>query len=124
MTKVRWVAGFSPAASRLLQHIEHSLHHLPGTQDAHRIMHFDTQAHRIRYGIPICVTFSPDESHNLFMIRVSRTSRNDLVFKSVAYNPERRHSARDAPDLNDNSDDVVVMVSMEDVLQGLPSFDV
>ena len=87
-------------------------------------MNFDTQAHRIRYGTPMFVTFSPDETHNLLMIRVSRTLRIDLVCQSSAYKSERRHYARDAPDSNGNSDDVVMMVSKEDVLQTLPSYDV
>ena len=45
-------------------------------------MRFATQAYRIKYGTPIFVTFSPDESHNLLMIRLSRTRRSDPVFKS------------------------------------------
>ena len=58
-----------PAALRLLQHIEHSCRQLPSTQEAYRIMHFDTQAHRILYDTPIFVALSPDQSHNLLTTR-------------------------------------------------------
>ena len=47
LTKVRWVEGLSPAAHRLLQNIEHATRNLPGTQEARRLMRFDTQALRI-----------------------------------------------------------------------------
>lgn len=63
MTTLRWVPGFSPAALRLLQNMEHYGRTLPGTMEARRMMRFDTQAHRIRYGTPIFVTCSFNESH-------------------------------------------------------------
>ena len=80
MTKVRYVPGLCPAAQNLLQNIEHTSRRLPGTQETRRLMRFDTHANRVRYGVPIFVTFSPDEAHNLLMIRLSRTRRNDPVF--------------------------------------------
>ena len=43
-------------------------------------MRFDTHAYRVRYGVSLFVTLSPDESHNLVMIRMSRTRRSDPVF--------------------------------------------
>ena len=81
-TKVRWVEGLSPAAHRLLQNIAHASRTLPGTQEARRLMRFDTQALRILFGVPVFVTFSPDESHNLRMIRLARVRENDSVFAS------------------------------------------
>ena len=45
-----------------------------------RVMRFEIQGYRIRYGVPIFVTFSPDEAHNMLMIRLSRTRRNDPIF--------------------------------------------
>ena len=85
ITKIRWVPGLSAAAHRLLQNIEHTCRRLPGTMEARRMMRFYTQAHRIRYGTPMFVTFWPDESQNLLMIRFSRTRKNDLVFHNVTF---------------------------------------
>ena len=65
LTKVRWVEGLSPAAQRLLQHIEHASRNLPGSQEARRLMRFDTQALLVLNGVPIFVTCSSDESHSL-----------------------------------------------------------
>ena len=77
MTKIRFVPGLSEAAKRLLQNIEHTSRKIPGTQEVRRVMRFDIQGYRIRYVVPIFVTFSPDEAHNMLMIRLSRTRRND-----------------------------------------------
>ena len=40
-------------------------------------MRYDTHAFRITHGVPLFVTLSPDEKHNLLMIRFSRARRND-----------------------------------------------
>ena len=82
MTKVRNINGLSEAAQLLLKNIEHASRKLPGTQETRRIMRFQTQAFRIKYGTPLFITFSPDESHNIFMVRLSRTRRYDPVFQS------------------------------------------
>ena len=66
MTKLRYVATLSGAARKLLANIEHTSRRLPRTQEIRRLMRFDTNAMSIRYGVPIFVTFSPDEAHNLF----------------------------------------------------------
>ena len=68
LTKVRWVEGLSPAAQRLLQSNEHASRILPGSQEARRLMRFDTQALPILYGVPIFVIFPPDEGHKSFVI--------------------------------------------------------
>ena len=70
MTKVRYVSGLSKAAQRLLQNIEHTSRKIPGTQETRRLMRYDTHANRVRYGVPIFVTFSPDDAHNMLMLRL------------------------------------------------------
>ena len=87
MTKVCYVPGLSEAAHLLLKNIGHTCRKLPGTQETRRLMRFITQAYRIRYGTAIFVTFSPDESHNLLMVRLSRTRRNDPVWQNEKKNP-------------------------------------
>ena len=82
MTKVKYVNNLSEAAQILLKNIEHASRKLPGTQETRRIMRFQTQAFRIKYGTPLFITFPPDESHNILMLRISRTRRNDPVFQN------------------------------------------
>ena len=57
MTKVRYINGLSEAAQVLLKHIEHASRKLPGTQETRRIIRFQTQAFRIKYGTPLFITF-------------------------------------------------------------------
>ena len=83
MTKVRHVANLSVAAKALLQHIEHTSRKLAGTQETRRQMRFDTHAMRVRYGVPIFVTLTPDEGHNLIMLRLFRTRRKDPVLSGA-----------------------------------------
>ena len=123
MTKVRYVSGLSDAAHVLLKNIEHTSRKLPGTQETRRLMRFATQAYRIRYGNAIFVTFSPDESHNLLMIRLSRTRRNDPVWQSRTAGPLRRHAERDSSDLNVGPDDQMLCVSVEEMYNSLPYYD-
>ena len=104
MTKLRYVLGLTKAAKKLLQNIEHTSRRLPGTQEVRRLMRFNTNAMRIRYGVPIFVTFSPDEAHNLLMIRLSRTRRNDPVFAEGSDPVGRLYCGRNAPHLGDLSD--------------------
>ena len=80
MTKVRYTPGLSAAAKRLLQNVEHTSRKIAGTQETRRQMRFDTNANRIRYGVPIFVTFTPDEAHNCLMLRLSRCRQNEPVF--------------------------------------------
>jgi hypothetical protein len=97
MTKIRYVTGLSEAAQKLLRSIEHTSRKIAGTQETRRIMRFDTKAHCVRYGVPIFVTFSPDESNNLLMIRLSRTRRNDSVFAEKCDGQGKVFAARVLP---------------------------
>ena len=58
-------------------------------------MRFITQAHRIKYGIAICVTFTPDEKHDLFAARLSCTRQTDPVWHNSDLKPNRRYARRD-----------------------------
>ena len=86
-------------------------------------MRFAIQAYRIKFGNPIFVTFSPDESHNLLMIWLSRTRQNDPVWKSDTNRPLRRHAGRNTPELTAVSEDKVFTISVEDMCNTLPSYD-
>ena len=45
------------------------------------MMRFETNAGRIRRGVPIFITFSPDEKHNVLMLRLHRSRANDPIHK-------------------------------------------
>ena len=77
LTKVRYAIGLPDASRRLLQNLEHSTKQIPGTHEVRKIMRYDTNAGRVRRGVPIFVTFSPDEKHNLLMLRLLRCRQND-----------------------------------------------
>ena len=70
LTKLKFVPGLSPVARRILDNAEATTRKMAGTQETRRQMRFDTNALRVKYGVPIFVTFSPDEKHNLLMIRL------------------------------------------------------
>ena len=123
MTKVNYVPGLSEAAHTLLKNIAHTSRKLPGTQETRRLMRFITQAYRIRYGIAIFVILSPDESHILLMIRLSRTRRNDPVWKHSAAQSVRRFGDWNEPELNVDTGDCVFGVSADDLASFVPTYD-
>ena len=121
MTKLRFVPGLSAAAKRLLQNIEHTSRKLPGTQETRRLMRFDTHAYRVRYGVSLFVTFSPDESHNLLMLRMSRTRRSDPVFADGRDVVGAEFCGRKQPAFGqDLGDDVVLHMPVEELRRTLP----
>ena len=74
-------------------------------------MRYDTQAYRVCYGVPIFVTFTPDEAHNLIMLRMSRTRRNDAVFAGGNDEVGRQFASRRAPALcKDYEDDIFLSI--------------
>ena len=77
LTKVRWATGLTDAGRKLLQNLEYVSSQIPGTMEIRKMMRFATHAGRIRRGVPIFVTWSPDEKHNTLMLRLSRSRRND-----------------------------------------------
>jgi len=123
MTKVRYVAGLSSAAMRLLQNIEHTSRKLPGTQETRRIMRFDTNASRVRFGVPIFVTFTPDEAHSMIMVRLSRNRRNDPVHYQDPVG--EKCAGRETPSIETTvaEDDVEMEIPIADLMAFLPSHD-
>ena len=124
MTKVRYVKGLSTAAAqRVLSKLEHTLRRLQGTQETLRLMRFDIHALRVRYGIPIFVTFSPDESHSILMVRLSRTRRNYPVFQSKVAQGLQNFCGADAPKLIVKEGDAIFSVSAQALLDKSPDYD-
>ena len=79
VSKLQYVPGLKPMARKLLQNMRHTAQGLPGTQEARKRMRYEIQAMRIRYGVPLFVTFTPDESHQLLFIRMTRVRESDPV---------------------------------------------
>ena len=98
VTKLQYVRGLKPMARKLLKNMRHTAHGLPGTQEARKRMRFEIQAMRIRYGVPLFVTFTPDEAHQLLFIRMSRVRRSDPV-RSASVGQDFPAGAIDFPSL-------------------------
>ena len=79
VSKLRFVRGLKPMARKFLNNMRHTAQGLPGTQEARKRMRFEIQAMRIKYGVPLFITFTPDEAHQLLFIRMSRVRQCDPV---------------------------------------------
>ena len=123
MTKVRNIYGLSDAAHIILKNIEHASRKLPGTQETRRVMRFETQGFRIKYGTPLFITFSPDESHNVLMVRFSRTRRRDPVFQNADAKRLQQYCTSDVPQMKIKEGDVIFSVSTPKLLEKLPDYD-
>ena len=76
-TKVRYAVHLNEAGKRLLQNLEHTSRQINGTNEVRKLMRYETNAGRIRRGVPIFITLSPDEKQNVLMLRMHRSRRND-----------------------------------------------
>ena len=70
-------------------------------------------------GVPICVTFSPDEKHTVLMLRLSRSRAQDPANEKD--DVSRRMGGRQQPDME--RDYVELGVPISDLLQDIPSCD-
>ena len=77
LSKVRLVKTLSKPARRILDRVHTVAQNIEGTNEVRTIMRYDTHAFRIAHGVPLFVTISPDEKHNLLIMRLSRARRND-----------------------------------------------
>ena len=111
--------SLSEAARRLVQNLEHSGRQLKGTMEVRRLMRYETNAGRIRRGTPIFLTFSPDEKHNVLMLRLHRSRQRDPINSLDWQNA--KFGQRDLP--KQDEDYVQLGVSVQDVLDELPEYD-
>jgi hypothetical protein len=90
-TKVKYGVNLKEAGRRLLQNLEHTSRQLKGTMEVRKIMRYETNAGRVRRGVPIFVTFSPDEKHNVPMGAVQKcfsVSRQQCPFRFVSFSAQ------------------------------------
>ena len=98
----------------MLQNLEYTSRQIKGTMEVRKLMRFDTNAARIRRGVSIFVTFSPDEKHNLLMLRLHRSREHDPVHLVDENN--KRYGQRTEPPLD-------MEVSLDVLGAQLPTYD-
>jgi len=81
------------------------------------MMRFDTHAARIAQGVPLFLTLSPDEKHNLLILRLCRARQNDPVLKADTY--DKKFYQRLQPEL----DDELLRMSVDELKEKVPDFD-
>ena len=119
ISKLPYVRNLQPAARKLLQNMRVIGKALPGTQEARRRMRFEIEALRIKFGVPLFVTFSPDEAHQLLYVRLSRTRRSDPVRRAPAWE-EWISGDREFPHLAEGD---TMAIHIESLRRALPSWE-
>ena len=119
LTKVRYSPALTDAGRKLLDNLEYICAQIPGTMAIRKTMRFATHAGRLTKGVPIFVTWSPDEKHNVLMLRLSRTRRNDPLNRldKVAANFGGLYE----PSITNDAE--TLRLKKEDLLDYLPAYD-
>jgi hypothetical protein len=115
---VKYSTALTDAGRRLLRNLEHSSRQLKGTMEVRKITRFKTHAGRIRRGVPIFVTWSPDEKHNVLMIRMHRARANDPI-----HTMDQVEEIRTKAPTSMDQDSVTMAIPAEDVEKWLPNYD-
>ena len=118
ISKLAYVRHLRPAARKLLKNMRHTARGLPGTQEARRQMRFEIEAMRIRYGVPLFITVSPDEAHQWLFIRMSRTRCSDPV-RAASVWQEWTSGDRGFPPLDDG---ISFPIHLETFRRALPAW--
>ena len=116
-TKVKYALHLNEAGKRLLQNLEHTSGLLKGTMEVRRRMRYETNAGRSRRGVPIFVTFSPNEKHNVLMLRLHRSRVRDPIHKLDKEN--QRYGERLQPSLD--KDNLDMNIAVDEMREWLPS---
>ena len=83
-SKLKFAQSLDPIAKRLAAGASAVARKIEGTNEVRTLMRYDTHAARIAHGVPLFFTMSPDERHNLIMVRMSRSRRKDPVNRRAA----------------------------------------
>eukprot|EP00973_Karenia_brevis_P020105 2759731-Karenia_brevis.AAC.1 len=126
LSKVRYVKGLSEAAQKLLQRVRAVTRKIEGTNEVRTVMRYDTHAARIAQGVPLFLTLSPDEKHNLIMIRMCRARQKDPAISvtcegvdDLTAETNRRFYAIDHPPVDINME----TMSLEELKAVIPDHD-
>ena len=119
LTKVRKLPNLSEPARRILNRVQAVAQTIEGTNEVRTFMRYDTHAFRIAHGVPLFVTLSPDEKHNLLMLRLSRARRNDPAVNIKGSEMSKRMGALDQPAM----DTELATLSLEELRERIPTSD-
>ena len=82
---------------------------------------------RYVYGLPIFVTFAPDEGHDKLMVRLSRTRRGDAVFANGGDPLGQEYCGSRVPPTHSckesRSDDVLLGIPVAALISTIPSYE-
>ena len=96
--KVKYASNLNEAGRRLLKNLEHTTRQIKGTMEVRKMMRYETNAGRVRRGVPIFVTWSPDEKNNVLILRLHRSRRNDPIHELDKEN--KKFGARAMPNMD------------------------
>ena len=130
--KLRTAKKLSPPLSqlskRMLQSMEGTAKKIEGTHQTRSMMRYELCAYRVNKGLPIFITWSPNERHNALMIRMSRTRMSDPLAKHCKQhkhwgkiNEPRADGSKDDSNTNNT---VLGEVSVDALIDTLPNTDV
>ena len=95
---MKYASNVNEAGRRLLNKLEHTTRQIKGTMEVRKMMRYETNAGRIRRGVPIFVTWSPDEKHNVLMLKLHRSREKDPTHKLDKEN--KKFGARTLPNMD------------------------
>lgn len=120
INKLHLVPKLSKIAKSMLARVRAMTRKIPGTNEVCTLMRYDTHAARISQGTPIFLILSPDEKHNLILIRMCRTRKKDPANLGDAV--ASQWGERLKPSLHADAD-IVKKMSPEELAQIVPDFD-
>ena len=119
----------NPVAQRMVNSMQATFRKIEGTQEIRSLMRHDVTGYCVMMGMPIMVTFAPNEKNSTLMIRLSRTRRSDPMSKHDHHNISKWGGLY-APDLVEHpmypegcTVGEEVEVPMQDLLDILPTSD-
>ena len=101
---------------KIMQKVSALSQKIPGTNEVRTLMRFRTHAARIAQGVPIFVTWSPDEKHNLIMLRLNRAREND---PAVSRDFSKKYGSIYEPWINRD----LISMPLDEVFNIIPSYD-
>ena len=119
LSKVHLVKKLSEPARRILRRVHIVAQNIEGTNEVRTLMRYDTHAFRIVHGVALFVTISPDEKHNLLIIRFSRSRRKDPAVNVKGEEFAKKYGAINEPPL----DDVLTCLSLKELWERVPAGD-
>ena len=115
----------NPVASKMLDSVQATFRKIPGTQEVRMLMRHEITAFRVMYGMPLLITFAPNEKHNTLMLVLSRLRESDPMAKC----DERlaKFGQLDQPNLVERPDTelnkVEIEIPIDSLKEHLPTMD-